>query len=157
VAGLVGAALHSLQHVSFNLGATDASARLWTVEHVARAALLALLVPTAGIYGAPIATLLAVLLVALPVLRLARRSIGDWPSAGNSQLMARAAALGGVVALAAIASPWLVRGTWGQWIAGTVALAGVLAATLSFVLPGLRGEALALLRASRSERRSTQA
>lgn len=149
VAGLAATALRGLQHLSFNLGATDASARLWTTEHVARALLLVLLVPTAGVHGAPLATLLAALVVAPAVAALARRSIGEWPAAGRRRLIERAAALMALVALASVVSPWLVRATWWQWLAGTVVLGLVLAAALSLVLPALRGEAMTLLCARR--------
>lgn len=148
-AALAAAALRSLQHLSFNLGATDASARLWTVEHLVRALLLVLLVPTAGIHGAPLAMLLAVLVVTPAVTTLARRSIGDWPAAGQRLLIKRGVALVAMVALAALASPWLVSAAWWQWIAGTVLLAVVLAAWLSLAMPVLRGEVMTLLRGRR--------
>ena len=156
-AGLAAAALRSLQHLSFNLGATNSSARLWTAEYVARALMLAVLIPTVGIHGAPLATLVAVLLVAPGVFGLARRSIGPWPAAASGAVLARSAALVGVVSIAALVSPWLIRDTWWQWIASSALLAIAAVAALSLALPGLRAEAVVLLRARRGELVGTQA
>ncbi len=149
VAGLAGATLRSLQHLSFNLGATDASARLWTVEHLVRALLLILLVPTVGLHGAPLATLFAALVLTPAVAALTARSIGDWPAADHRRLIERAAKLMTIVGLAAVASPWLVRATWWQWVAGTFSLGLLVAVSLALALPALRAEVMTLLRARR--------
>lgn len=146
VAGLSAAALRSLQHLSFNLGATGPSARLWTAEHVARSLILLILIPTVGIMGAPLATLVAVLLMAPSVIGLARRSIGEWPAAPARAVIIRAAVLVSIVALAAIVSPVLVVDTWWHWIVSSSVLATVVVAMLAVALPGLRGEARILLR-----------
>jgi O-antigen/teichoic acid export membrane protein len=151
VAGLAAAALRSLQHLSFNLGATNPSARLWSAEFVARALLLVVLIPIFGIHGAPLATLLAVVLVARPVLGLARRTVGPWPSAFTGAALVRIAVLIGVVCIAALVSPWLIRETWWQWIASSVVLAFAVVGALALALPGLRAEAMTMLRLRRSK------